>query len=775
MTPEPLAGIYRSYKRDTDAVASWLASTARAAGFVAEQPAQSGNQPPTAEGTPGPRATANKGRLKGKQRKEARAKYTVALRDFVPMADFIAKQQKPRAVVPVELSLTLDRVIASRLRFARLWRRKEINPDPGACGRHDFFVDTLNAVKAALSSHLQVAQTAAETDQESIPNRFTRLKVEEPSDEFLEWWHHGADSKAKGNRARVTYEAETPNNRMETLLRYMLVLEDVAKIRLGIMTMWKEHKAGLLDLGAAALATNAAVSLARGIMDEVEPPLQPHKAGLEAVTADHLCACQFMLDQPEDPNAPAGDRSETFIVALTTLHKFTQQGDFARIPLSENGELAAGAADAGPDPDEEDMHVALEMLIELAIFQRGVRDYPFEDELMRMVRELRGSPSVKASHAFALQTFLDVRRVMRGSTHAAHAYVTDAMARFKDSLRRHVDFHKGTNTSKPRADIDARVRSILGLIEWVANDPVHVCKTKLASSGQLFVSQASKHRMMRYSPVMAGLWLQFVRRAMCDVGVGAANAWASISSAAHLHNALRTQTDLLDEPWEDLDQTLALVGESCVWVGGVRPDNKADCIKRYAMQQGISLSFLSAHPGQDHVRRGQPKPKARPILPRAPISTMMTSAIREGRGLVWTAEEISRVTDADHHGLRRTAPRTTPGPQGAVPTPDGLVQALASALHGETAELAFPYLTMHRSCWELLREIRDKCSVQLRPVVRDISGKTEEALTGLVGDIMVNGMTPDIVPAAAAIIKQTIEGPRGRVAITEAEEMGIAF
>jgi len=87
MLPLALFGAYRQYKQDTDAVASWLAATARAHGYPADLLANySPPEPPKS------------GRLKGKARKEAAReqaadasgpthKYTVAIRDFVPLAE----------------------------------------------------------------------------------------------------------------------------------------------------------------------------------------------------------------------------------------------------------------------------------------------------------------------------------------------------------------------------------------------------------------------------------------------------------------------------------------------------------------------------------------------------------------------------------------------------------------------------------------------------------------------------------------------------------------
>ncbi|PCD25838.1 hypothetical protein AU210_012273 [Fusarium oxysporum f. sp. radicis-cucumerinum] len=59
--------IYQQYKRGTDIVASWLASTAKKHGYTTSLAA-----PPTAGAAANKSAAPSSGRLKGKARKEAK-------------------------------------------------------------------------------------------------------------------------------------------------------------------------------------------------------------------------------------------------------------------------------------------------------------------------------------------------------------------------------------------------------------------------------------------------------------------------------------------------------------------------------------------------------------------------------------------------------------------------------------------------------------------------------------------------------------------------------
>jgi hypothetical protein len=114
MLPPPLLSVYRQYKEDTDAVASWLAATARAHGYPADLLT---NAIPSQQ--------RQGGRLKGKARKtqqkpekkSAKFKYTVAIKDCVPLAEWIASRQPP-VKVPASFASVINRVIAVRSNFA---------------------------------------------------------------------------------------------------------------------------------------------------------------------------------------------------------------------------------------------------------------------------------------------------------------------------------------------------------------------------------------------------------------------------------------------------------------------------------------------------------------------------------------------------------------------------------------------------------------------------------------------------------------------------------
>lgn len=115
MLPPALVTTYKLYKQDTDYVATWLAQTAKAHGY------------PDALSEIVDMSKASSRRLKGKARKEAKNKgtnqsletqktqtYILAIKDFVPLAAFIASQADSVIQVPDLIMNILNRIIEAR-------------------------------------------------------------------------------------------------------------------------------------------------------------------------------------------------------------------------------------------------------------------------------------------------------------------------------------------------------------------------------------------------------------------------------------------------------------------------------------------------------------------------------------------------------------------------------------------------------------------------------------------------------------------------------------
>ncbi|RSL61053.1 hypothetical protein CEP54_006429 [Fusarium duplospermum] len=158
-----LLGTYRQYKQDTDSVASWLASAAIARGYSADLLA-------TSYSTPAPKTS---GRLKGKARAKARSegasnpkpdnrrKHIIAIKEFVPLASFIAGR---RLSVPDIFSTTIDRLITPRSAFGHKLDKTGAKADPESDEKHEYIIGILEAVREALRPRMTPTTAAVALD-----------------------------------------------------------------------------------------------------------------------------------------------------------------------------------------------------------------------------------------------------------------------------------------------------------------------------------------------------------------------------------------------------------------------------------------------------------------------------------------------------------------------------------------------------------------------------------------------------------------------------------
>jgi hypothetical protein len=92
-------------------------------------------------------APPEKPALRSKDETHAKKVYTIARKDFVTLADFIASFNKPPVQVPAALLALLNRVIALRKRHARWYAHDLSDENLKSNATHDHFVGVLESVR----------------------------------------------------------------------------------------------------------------------------------------------------------------------------------------------------------------------------------------------------------------------------------------------------------------------------------------------------------------------------------------------------------------------------------------------------------------------------------------------------------------------------------------------------------------------------------------------------------------------------------------------------
>lgn len=828
MLPTHLISTYRQYKQDTDSVASWLASTAKSCGY----PADLLTSPTTKSSA---QHAPKSGRLKGKARAKARAngaaatnpktehvekkipKYTIAIRDFLPLADYIAGRHNPPISVPEVFSTTIDRLITLRSGFSERLSASGIETDARSDQKHGYFVGVLEAVRKVLKPGMtDAAKTSTGDVTQSLGGKFAALSVEEPSSAFIEAFRNASEDRPKPrDDDPISYEAEPQTSLEDVMFAFIALADDLKRIRSRIKWIWSNHRNGTFDIAIAAVSTNTAITLARGLIEELAPLLEAQDNGVWGVLNKfYLMVCiqrGLTLDQLFTSNAKDNFNYDTYdvadecyFVAVRLLTSFVDVLEPNELPLYKEGMFGRyrpesdRASKTGKEKFLEDQILLMEFFTELITVIRVVPDYPVEDEFLREMRVLEKTSSVSLSLVFAAQVYLDIHHVLREQAREGFMAMTKESKIMSSNLERHLEFHKTLKIQNWPSSNDQMLQQLHTIIQWMGQDPVHTAKAKaFTRMGMPVPMDMERHRVLLHSPVLTGLYLFRLRSEMYEIGIAVANAWGSITYPAHLYNAMSNE-DLLEGQWADMDVLLTILGDSNIWVGGERPKTSTDCFQKFCLQMGVSAAAFTQNRRRNTAVASRAGPRG--IKEGVPVSSMFRNPITTKSDMRWTPELLddiiarsafesdgsvengnlvmTQIDDTaelrDKERLRQQkAKNRASGKDKTVHQldPEKLVETLVLALNNESLELAFPWLLVHRWFWGILKKVKESCDADLRARYTFAYMGKESELPWVIGYILMAaggvGGAPDkkLLQLAAQTLNQVIGSGAGEMAL----------
>ncbi|KAH9889627.1 hypothetical protein F4778DRAFT_785533 [Xylariomycetidae sp. FL2044] len=750
MLPPTLVDSYRRYKRDTDSVASWLASTAKTNGYSLE----------AQESSVTPKGSA---RLKGKARAQAKKgtgaaasanpavtgpHYIIKLNQFIPLAEYIVAS-KPKIPVPPSLDSTLKRVIAARSGFAGELELFGATRNELSDASHGFFVSILRKVHDVLKPRL--ISTKVHTSTNSTPsasrevptNKFAGLKVYGTSDDFLDAPNTERPGKVKMDKA--TYEAEPQSSLEDVLYALGMVVIDLEKVRSRIGWVWSNYRDGLLDLVTASVSTNTAIDLAKNLMEEVEPLFKHHGGIWKVMTKFYLLQC--LIQGYDAQNLSTGDAEDnfnyatydvsdkTFMSACRLITEFSKAIQPGSIPMYKDGTYGIydprrdRATMSGRQKNQEDQILVYTFFTELMAVNIAILGYPVKDEFLRGTAEMTETGNIPFYLVFATQVFLDIHYTLRQNAKEPSQTLLKQLSIFDDETNKYFNLHANLKIKHWPESNDQMLRQLRAAIKYISNDPVYGWKLEwYRERGIPMPSSVQRHRIVEMSPVLSGLLLYHFRAQVHEFGVAVTNAWGSITYPLHLYHALKNEK-LLRTAWPDMDLLSATLTEDNFYVGGM-PSNRADYLKRFCLQMGTTVAAFTNNRRADISMFSRTGPRG--IKDGTPVSCMFKNRYVYNTGSVnWSPEDVARII---HLGLweveelgndghfrltqiddpqklreKAAAKRGKKLPEGTALSIDQLVKGLTFALEGEAMELSFPWLAMHQECWELLREVKSRC------------------------------------------------------------------
>lgn len=539
MLPNSLRGSYTIYKEDTDSVATWLASTARRCGY-----------PLDLLTTLGENAVSQKAsRLKGKARKLAKAAastkgegpeiagsgsttYTIAIKDFIPLAEHIVAYQKPPVKVPSAFVRSLDRAIAFRQKH-NLWF-KDIGRSSRGDG-HTFFLGILEQVRKTLRSRMpsdtvndMMTRSATESKSETtsrahIGNAFGGLTLDVTSDRF-------SDSASTPDNPQAPievndgahYQAERLQKAEEQYLAAHCLLIDLDSIREHIKSIWRLYRDRLIDLHAASITTNTAVELIRHMQEDYDKRFPSHADFEGLVNIFYGSQCFHQGEDPEHKEMPDDPfnfamyevADEILLPTYVIMSSLSDISDPREIPIYKSGhfghrDLSTPWSQKSPRGKFEDDKLV--MLESFAGLRALAMNQPLaEDELIRGIREMTPGKKVPLWLVFAAQNFLDIQHVMGDDAPRALTELQSGAALIEASLTQNFKFHENLRSKNWPPYNDQGLSQIQFRIDtWVKQDAVKIIIEHFAS-GNFIVApdiDIEPFKLLKQYPLLCGLWL----------------------------------------------------------------------------------------------------------------------------------------------------------------------------------------------------------------------------------------------------------------------------
>ncbi|RYP72053.1 hypothetical protein DL769_004540 [Monosporascus sp. CRB-8-3] len=144
---------------------------------------------------------------------------------------------------------------------------------------------------------------AAHGDALDITNTFSQLEIERPSEGT--------------NLEQRTQPSEVPLTLNEVVWQFKVVLEDYQRLQDALQVTWTGYFAEGLDLAAAAMTTNTAVKVARGIEEGILPPAEKY---FHQVDHSHQALTE-QLDLTLDKVQRPAEESNTYLGLIAVVHE----------------------------------------------------------------------------------------------------------------------------------------------------------------------------------------------------------------------------------------------------------------------------------------------------------------------------------------------------------------------------------------------------------------------------------------------------------------------
>lgn len=506
MLPNFLHSSYKTYKEDTNTIATWLAATAKRCGYPED----------LLDHKDGYSQSGASKRLKGNARKKAKSaaatklptvdvsklsatppqgpKYILKVEEFITLAEYVAVFNKSIVKVPASLVSALNRAIDLRKEHHEYSRgRNPADQLNGVDEGHSYFVGVLERTREFLmprmpSDSIKDFVTKPNRDSESqtaseLSNSFADLDVQELSQDFI-----NAPDVSPAARVEVQprYEAEPLDSLEEQYFAAHCLFQDVKKIRAFLRQLWTSYLEGM-DIVAISVTTNTAIDFVRSLEQDYlrQFPGQSDFEGIVKLFYGAQC-----LNRGQDPSSTRPGEPFNFAVydlaeecLLSTYVILSSVQDVispGSLPVYKPGhfgtrDMSSDWFDKSPrEKFQDDKVVLLEAFPDLMLMTMITEKSPLaEDELIRGFRGMGPGKDIPLWLVFAAQCFLDAQHVLKEDICRPHAQLMTVAKSISSSIETNLNFHQSLRVDTwPRSNDKVLQEQLRVIDEWVRRDVV---------------------------------------------------------------------------------------------------------------------------------------------------------------------------------------------------------------------------------------------------------------------------------------------------------------
>jgi len=738
-----------------DQIAHWLASTAKKHGYV---------------------ACKGIGAIQASNPGLGPRSHTVARKEWVPLARFIVDQDPP-IVVPVKVAEIIEVSIKIREGETDVDSEdiledilKDIVKDLGESGDKEYtpFRNMLENLRHVLEPRLPTERKTPGTLAESF-NLFQELELEERS-KALEQAPDIIPTHVASSEP--IYMAERCTDNEEGTFALFLLLDELNNLRVEVRAAWDRYKMDAEDLVAAAITTNTAVALARSMADEMKSVFS--KRGGEIFMLElwykvHCIAARTTDSYRERP----GDEinltmfkfaDENFWSAFVLLTAFCNDLKRNHCPDMRRGTLKYIPQSDRDGTDSrilfaEDKSILRMMLPEFFYYchttKADASRPAVEDELTCGLRAMFETKEVTLPLAFATTLFLDIHHILGNKVHDGFRQMTEATHFVQANIEEELKFHEGIDVATWPKQNDGAIQRFADTLQFWCHEDQQLSTAMRMQQHDI----TEPFFLYRRHPWMCGMWKYYAQMRFHEISIVFVNAWGSIMSCAHLHNAIRRGKPQ-EFMWKDFDAMAKPQCEETFFLGDA-PQSADDCLKIYVLAMGES-AFNRPKPSRKKKGLIQSKGALTGLRELGLVHQAFKGCYYGGHG-----QSDLRVDDAqkilDHatwdfksneqdHAVKINKDTTTPITSLPVTK---VLKIIHHVMHEEIREIQFDYLRLHRQCWRLLRFIKDKCRHDLIRLFGPDYITEESELPLVVGYVLISAASTQEV---GSLLKARLPG-----------------